>query len=78
MHSCITDLQEQCSHSRVKRAYLGFSRRTHHRDRHPSRRMTMAQTRLNALFASTLATVFTFAFVLVTMPVDAVLAGGLA
>ena len=38
----------------------------------------MTANRFNALFASTLATVFTFAFVLVSMPANAVLAGGLA
>lgn len=39
---------------------------------------TMTANRFNALFASTLATVFTFAFVLVSMPANAILAGGLA
>ena len=38
----------------------------------------MTSTRLNALFASTLATAFTFAFVLVTMPVSALTGGTLA
>lgn len=37
----------------------------------------MSNTRLNALFASTLATAFSFAFVLVAMPVTA-LTGTLA
>lgn len=38
----------------------------------------MTANRLNALFASTLATAFTFAFVLVTMPVSALSGGTLA
>ena len=38
----------------------------------------MTANRLNALFASTLATAFTFAFVLVTMPVSALSGGSLA
>ena len=38
----------------------------------------MTANRLNALFASTLATAFTFAFVLVTMPVSALTGGSLA
>ena len=38
----------------------------------------MTANRLNALFASTLATAFTFAFVLVTMPVSALTGGTLA
>ncbi len=35
-------------------------------------------TRFNALFASTLATAFSFAFVIVTMPVSALTGGALA
>ena len=35
-------------------------------------------TRFNALFASTLATAFSFAFVIVTMPVSALTGGSLA
>lgn len=35
-------------------------------------------SRFNALFASTLATAFSFAFVLVTMPVNALTGGSLA
>lgn len=36
----------------------------------------MTATRTNAAFAATLATVFSFAFVLVTMPVSALSAAG--
>ena len=39
---------------------------------------TMTSTRLNALFASTLATAFSFAFILLTMPVSALTGGSLA
>ena len=38
----------------------------------------MTSTRINALFASTLATAFSFAFVLMTMPVNALAGGSLA
>lgn len=38
----------------------------------------MTSTRLNALFASTLATAFSFAFILVTMPVSALTGGSFA
>ena len=38
----------------------------------------MTANRLNALFDSTLTTAFTFAFVLVTMPVSALTGGSLA
>ena len=38
----------------------------------------MTRTRLNALFASTLATAFSFAFVLLTMPLSALSGGTLS
>ncbi len=38
----------------------------------------MTSTRVHALFASTLATAFSFAFILLTMPVSALTGGSLA
>jgi len=78
MHRCITAVQEQCSRCRAKQDYSGVTDGVPPAAPATTGETTMTSTRLNALFASTLATAFSFAFILVTMPVSGLTGGSLA
>ena len=78
MHRCIAAVQEQCSRCCAKQGYSGVTGGVPLKDPATTGETTMTSTRLNALFASTLATAFSFAFVLLTMPLSALSGGTLS